>query len=80
MEPEEAVTFLINRTRQSDETAAQALAETLGYLPVALEQVGVYIETSQIGFSEYLRLFETHQSQLLSRDEASPYYYRPFTI
>jgi tetratricopeptide (TPR) repeat protein len=65
MKPEEAVEFLIKRTGSADAQTALALAEELGFLPLALEQAGAYIEETSISRAEYLNLFQTEWERLL---------------
>ncbi|MCK5308184.1 MAG: TIR domain-containing protein, partial [Zetaproteobacteria bacterium] len=74
MEPSEAVDFLNKRTGQTDKTGAALLAETLDYLPLALEQAGAYIEQSTISYDEYLELFREYQHELLNEGTPSPDY------
>jgi tetratricopeptide (TPR) repeat protein len=52
--PDEAVTFLLARTGSGDEQAAAAVAELLGWLPLALEQAGAYVQETRIALSTYL--------------------------
>lgn len=75
---DKAIEFLCNRTGQKDEVSAETLAETLGRLPLALEQAGAYIEASGCTMARYLEIFEKHQPELL-RDHASPTEY-PDTV
>ncbi|MGZ4864555.1 MAG: hypothetical protein ACXV5H_07045 [Halobacteriota archaeon] len=56
--------FIINRAGQSDETAAEALAEELGQLPLALEQAVTYISTLKIPIDEYLTEFQEQHKEL----------------
>ena len=65
--PDEAVIFLLNRTGQTDESAARALAADLGELPLALEQAGAYMDVKGRSLTEYLQLFQTHQQEVLRR-------------
>ena len=69
MERAEAVDFLLKRTGQAndDEEAADALAEALGCLPLALEQAGAYVEATERSLSDYLKLFHDHRLELLRR-------------
>jgi len=57
MEPDEARKFLLKRTGETDEEAAAELAKELGYLPLALEQAGAYIEATGRSLSDYLQLY-----------------------
>jgi hypothetical protein len=78
MEPQEAVAFLCRRTGQSDIATAQVLAEALGYLPLALEQAGAYIEAADKSLTDYLQLFQRHRQTLLARGKPSTEY--PHTV
>jgi hypothetical protein len=51
---QEAVAFLLARSGSSDEQAAVAVAELLGWLPLALEQAGAYLRETRIALSAYL--------------------------
>jgi tetratricopeptide (TPR) repeat protein len=74
MEQSESVDFLLKRTGQVDEEAANALAEALGDLPLALEQAGAYVEASGGTLSGYLRLFRRRHRELLRRGKPSTDY------
>ncbi len=63
----EAIDFLCRRTNESATPAANALAEALGDLPLALEQAAAYCNAAQKTLAEYLALFRTQQSKLLAR-------------
>jgi tetratricopeptide (TPR) repeat protein len=78
MERPESVAFLLKRTGQTDEAAANALAEALGDLPLALAQAGAYIETNRTTFAEYLDLFQSRRTELWE-DERPPLDY-PHTV
>ena len=65
MQPEEALAFLAKRTDDLDPQAAATLAETLGYLPLALEQAAAYIRENSISLDQYRTLFQKHRTQLL---------------
>ena len=67
MSADEAVEFLLARTRQSDQEGAAILAKGLGYLPLALEHAGAYIEETGTTMSSYLKAFGTQQKALLAR-------------
>ena len=63
---DESIAFLLRRTGRTDDTGADALADALGDLPLALEHAGAYIDIHERSFSDYLALFQTHQPQLLA--------------
>jgi tetratricopeptide (TPR) repeat protein len=79
MKPEEAATFLLRRVRIlpeeaslditsiSDQENANAIAEGLDYLPLALDQAGAYIDETKCGLPEYLNLYEKQHEVLLKR-------------
>ena len=52
--PEQAVEFLCERAGSSDREGAAALAEALGYLPLALDHAASYCRTRQRPFATYL--------------------------
>ena len=60
----ESVAFVQKRTGLNDETAADALAKTLGDLTLALEQAAAYIETSKITIPAYLKLYNNRRPEL----------------
>jgi tetratricopeptide (TPR) repeat protein len=60
----ESIEFLCKRTGQEDKKAADALADDLGDLPLALEQAGAYIETTGISLTEYQELFQSRRKEL----------------
>jgi tetratricopeptide (TPR) repeat protein len=70
---EEAVRLLEQRTGQLDWPAAEALANSLGRLPLALEQAAAYIETQRLPLARYLELFEERRGQLLGRGDPVAY-------
>jgi tetratricopeptide (TPR) repeat protein len=59
---EEAISFLLDRTGHEDREAAEKLANTLGDLPLSLQQAAAYIEERGIAFSRYLDLLEQQSS------------------
>ena len=69
----ESVKFLMQRTGQEDEAAADKLADALGDLPLALEQAGAYIETTGKPLAEYLALFQKRRKELLGRGRPAGY-------
>src|SRR6266852_3329251 len=74
MLPGEAVAFIARRTGRSDDDAARSLAETLGYLPLALEQACAYMEETGADVARYLDLFAQRRKELLARASASSDY------
>jgi Tfp pilus assembly protein PilF len=72
MERRESVEFLHKRVHQQDPNdLASKLAQTLGDLPLALEQAAAVMEETGASYSAYLRRFETHWAELLQRSAAS---------
>jgi hypothetical protein len=67
----DSIEFLLRRTGQDDEKAADALAGELGDLPMALEQAGAYIETTGTTFTDYQELFRSRRKEL-EEDESTP--------
>ncbi len=67
----EAVAFLLQRTGQEDEAAAEALSEELGDLPLALEQAGAYLEETGTPLVGYFQLFQKRRHDLWG-EEKSP--------
>jgi tetratricopeptide (TPR) repeat protein len=67
----ESIEFLCKRTGQKDNKAADALADELGDLPLALEQAGAYIETTGISLTAYQELFQSRRKELWE-DETPP--------
>lgn len=77
MTPEEAMTFLLQRAKIIDRTSshtsatpanqalASTIAETLGRLPLALDQAGAYMQRTQCGLSRYLDSFQQEHDRLL---------------
>ena len=74
MQPEEALAFLTKRTNDPDLQAATALAKTLGYLPLALEQAAAYIRETSSSLDRYQALFHEHHAQLLQDGHLSTEY------
>ncbi|HXM56583.1 MAG TPA: tetratricopeptide repeat protein [Candidatus Dormibacteraeota bacterium] len=65
-----ATRFLLEYTHQADVAGARAVAETLGGLPLALEQAGAYLEASARDLASYARLLQTRLLELM--DEGLP--------
>jgi hypothetical protein len=51
--PEEAVAFLQSRAGREDAVGARKLANSLGYLPLALDHAAAYCKRTQLSFGEY---------------------------
>jgi hypothetical protein len=71
LDTEVAADFLVNRTGDPDRAAAWELAETLGGLPLALEQAAAYMQATGTTLAVYLPLFRERQADLLARGEAA---------
>jgi len=52
--PEEAVGFLLVRSRIGDPATAGEIAELLGWLPLGLEQAGAYVRQTRLPLATYL--------------------------
>lgn len=48
-------------------TTAETIAQALGYLPLALDQAGAYIEETGIRLPDYLALYQQERKILLAR-------------
>jgi tetratricopeptide (TPR) repeat protein len=73
MQPDEAIKFLIKRIAGADKAEAKVLAESLGRLPLALEQAGAYIEETGCTLSHYLGLIKDHREEVLQRGQPLNY-------
>jgi nucleoside phosphorylase len=69
----ESVAFLLKRTGQRDEKAAEALSEALGDLPLALEQAGAYVKETGISFEDYLKRFQKERIEILRYGKPDTY-------
>lgn len=79
MTPQEGTTFLLQRSKllfpgtsqaqvaPADVLAAQSMVEAMDGLPLALDQVGAYIEETKCSLSDYVQLYQQRRSQLLER-------------
>jgi tetratricopeptide (TPR) repeat protein/transcriptional regulator with XRE-family HTH domain len=68
-----ATRFLLGRTGQADGEAAVGVAETLGRLPLALEQAAAYLETSGRDLASYGDLLRTHLVELMAEGKPEDY-------
>lgn len=72
-EPADAITFLGKRGKTAEESAASVVAEKLGYLPLALEQAGAYVDETQTSLEAYTGLLVTSRQQLLALGQPNWY-------
>jgi hypothetical protein len=70
---EVAAGFLVNRTGDPSEGAAEDLADELGGLPLALEQTAAYMQATGESLAGYLALFRQRRADLLVRGEPAGY-------
>ena len=61
-DPGVAVSFLVSRTGDPDQSAAMELAIELGGLPLALEQAAAYLQTTGEALADYLALFRQRRA------------------
>jgi tetratricopeptide (TPR) repeat protein len=72
---EEEATSLLLKSASSDSMSdhdsnlARKLASELGGVPLALDQAGAYMLTSQLGIADYLELYTKHKHELMSNPE-----------
>ena len=72
LDTEVAAGFLVNRTGDADERAAEKLAGELGGLPLALEQAAAYIQaTGTTTLAGYLSVFRDRRADLMARGQAA---------
>jgi DNA-binding SARP family transcriptional activator len=67
---QESVTYVMERSGDRDAAGADALADLLGDLPLALEQACAYIEQTGMSVPDYVHLFRGRRASLLLRDAA----------
>jgi len=63
----ESIDLLLKRTGYTDKESADALADALGDLPLALEQAGAYMEAKRRSLSYYLKMFTDRKNELWDR-------------
>ncbi|MCW9034494.1 MAG: FxSxx-COOH system tetratricopeptide repeat protein [Rhodospirillales bacterium] len=68
MKPKEATDFLLRVTGSDDRKTAAALAEDLGYLPLALAHASAYAKESAISLVAYRELFAEKGAELLCKE------------
>jgi hypothetical protein len=62
-----ALNTLLNQAKEVDRSQAEAIITELDGLPLALDQVGAYIEETRCSRSDYLALYRTRRRELLQR-------------
>jgi len=65
---EESLAFLHKRTGQAEDAATGKLVETLGCLPLALEQAAAYCVARKKSHADYFDLFTTRRQELWKRE------------
>jgi serine/threonine protein kinase/tetratricopeptide (TPR) repeat protein/DNA-binding CsgD family transcriptional regulator len=91
MDTDEASLLLLRRAKMLDpevslisvapavRTQARSIVQVMDGLPLALDQVGAYIEETGCSLSEYLELYQQYRADLLARrSSTSPDY--PYTV
>jgi hypothetical protein len=74
---DEALAFLLERTRLDDEAGAQELASELGFLPLGLAQAAALIARQHLSYDTYLgRLRALPVAEYVRRAEGDAYPYR----
>jgi tetratricopeptide (TPR) repeat protein len=71
---DQAMKFLLNRTRQDDGVAAESVAQRLGCLPLALEQAAAYVESCNKPLADYAKLLGQHGLKVV--ECAQPFQYQ----
>jgi len=72
---EDSIRFLLKRTQRARTDGADAVAQAVGDLPLALEQAGAYIEQTKMSFRQYARLFEDRHKDLWQSQEPPDQYH-----
>ncbi|WP_229897385.1 FxSxx-COOH system tetratricopeptide repeat protein [Streptomyces finlayi] len=70
---EESVALIRRRSQQITDEAADRLAESLGDLPLAVEQAAVWLAETGMPVNQYLDLFETKYAELLQTSPPPDY-------
>ena len=77
MKPEDGALFLLRRAgdhaqdapldnvSEADQATAPAIVQAMDGIPLALDQAGAYIEETECGLSNYLRLYRKQRAKLL---------------
>jgi tetratricopeptide (TPR) repeat protein len=69
----ESVAFLAKRTSDTDADAADAVAEALGDLPLALEQAAAYTNQQVIGLQTYYERLSNNTAHLMAKGQPTDY-------
>ncbi|VAW43597.1 hypothetical protein MNBD_CHLOROFLEXI01-4282 [hydrothermal vent metagenome] len=77
--PDEASHFLLERSGQTNEAEAAALAKTLGYFPLALEHAAAYVRQAQCPLREYEAQFKSQRQAILAGGEIPIAYHATIT-
>jgi tetratricopeptide (TPR) repeat protein len=64
-----AIGFLLEQTNQDDRNAADAVADELGDLPLALAQAAAYVTETGVGLASYLGLFLNRRQELWAEEK-----------
>lgn len=72
LDPQAATAVLVRRSGRPDDGYADAVAEMLGHLPLALVQAGAYVEATGCSFHDYLERFEQEGLALLDDPKSLP--------
>lgn len=76
LEEKSAVELLLKRSeREGEEEDAKKLAETLGHMPLMLEQAGAYIAIQKITIAKYSELFKKERAALMAKGKPADYPY-----
>ncbi|KIJ49330.1 hypothetical protein M422DRAFT_246422 [Sphaerobolus stellatus SS14] len=73
MSEEDSITLLLNAANiqspsMQEEQRGKELVKTLGYLPLAVDMAGAYIQDRKWRFGKYLDLYSTQRSKLLDSE------------
>jgi tetratricopeptide (TPR) repeat protein len=66
-EKEDAQSFLQSHTGQESDQYADKIADTLGYLPLALEQAAAYIKESKESYNSYFEVLQKQPLDVLGK-------------
>ncbi len=69
----ESMAFLHQRSGDNDAGAADAIADALGDLPLALEQAGAYVDNTGLSLAGFQRRLASHAPALFARGRPADY-------